>query len=207
MEMNKTLMLLLASDVFLLTGFGLMSPIFAIFIKDDLTGGTLVGAGIATAIFLIVKACVQIPFSRYIDNHDGRKKWLLIGTSILVLVPLIYIFAKDIKMIYLAQIIYGIGAGMAAASWLTIWSRHLDKNHEGFEWSVYSAAIGIGTGVTAMIGAIIAQLLGFRYTFGLVALLSLVGAIILLRLETKDELEQKELHMHYHSKRKLVNHH
>ena len=36
--MNKTIVLLIISDVFLLTGFGLMQPILSIFIKENLVG-------------------------------------------------------------------------------------------------------------------------------------------------------------------------
>ena len=37
------------------------------FIKDDLIGGTLFAAGIASAIFLIVHAILQIAFAYYFN--------------------------------------------------------------------------------------------------------------------------------------------
>ena len=39
--MNRTIILLTVSDIFLLTGFGLMQPILAIFIKENLIEGTI----------------------------------------------------------------------------------------------------------------------------------------------------------------------
>ena len=38
MQMNRTVKLLILSDIFILTGFGLITPILAIFIKDDIVG-------------------------------------------------------------------------------------------------------------------------------------------------------------------------
>ena len=44
--MNRIIKLLMISDVFVLTGFGLVQPILAIFIKDNLVGGTIFAAGL-----------------------------------------------------------------------------------------------------------------------------------------------------------------
>ncbi|HYD03057.1 MAG TPA: hypothetical protein VEC16_02045, partial [Alphaproteobacteria bacterium] len=77
--MNKTLYLLWFSDVVLLTGFGLVSPILAIFISRDIIGGSIMAAGVASALFLTVKAAIQIPFSRYVDSHKYKVLWLHIG--------------------------------------------------------------------------------------------------------------------------------
>lgn len=45
--MNRTMRLLLLSDIFVLTGFGLIQPILAIYINDGVvTGGTMLTAGL-----------------------------------------------------------------------------------------------------------------------------------------------------------------
>jgi hypothetical protein len=56
--MDKTILLLIVSDVFLLTGFGLMQPILSIFIKDNLVDGTVFAAGIAVMLFMLTKSLV-----------------------------------------------------------------------------------------------------------------------------------------------------
>lgn len=216
--MNKTLWLLLISDIFLLTGFGLIAPILSIFIKDNLYGGTIVGAGLAGALYLGVKAAVQVPFAKYVDTLQKKKKWLVIGTFAIASIPFIYMFAESIWAIFLAQVLYGIGAGISAASWLSVWSTHLDKHQEGFEWSTYSAIIGLGTGIAAFLGAVLAENIGFRATFAIVGALAVIGSIILLYLqeeaakptseltETK-KLRRKNVHsLHYHKHRKLLHH-
>ena len=95
--MNKTIRLLMMSDIFLLTGFGLIAPILAIFIKENLVGGTIFAAGFASTIFIVTKIIIQLPFSRYVDNHRDKVKWLIIGTFIIALVPFIYMFATNIN--------------------------------------------------------------------------------------------------------------
>jgi len=183
--MNKTIGLLIVSDIFVLTGFGLMQPILAIFIKENLVGGTIFAAGIASMIFMVTKSLVQLPLSRIVDRRERnfRKKFVVAGTFLLSAVPFIYIFSNHVNFIYVAQVIEGLGSGLAYPSWVGIWSRSSDINQRSFHWSLYSTLTGVGTGVAALIGAAIAELFGFAYTFLLVGLMSLFGCFILLGLE------------------------
>ncbi|MFH1064047.1 MAG: MFS transporter [Candidatus Woesearchaeota archaeon] len=191
--MNRTIKLLMLADIFIVTGFGLIDPILAIFIKENLAGGTIFMAGLASTLFLLVKCSVQLPFSKYVDKHDNKVKWLVIGAAICTTVPFIYMFATNIYHIFLAQFILGIGSGLTFPTWLGLWSINLDKKKESFEWSLYSTFTGIGTALTAAGGAAIAQFIGFRYTFALVGVLSLVGAVILFTLEKQKKSKNPTL--------------
>jgi len=202
--MNRTIKFLMLSDIFILTGFGLIAPILAIFIKENLTGGTIFAAGIASTIFLLVKSIIQLPFSKYVDSHDNKVKWLIVGTFLVSTVPFLYIFAKHIYFIYLAQVIYGIGYGFAYPTWLGLWSTHLDKKHESFEWSLYSTSVGIGVAITAAIGGAVAQFLGFTHTFSLAGIMTVTGFLVLFGLEKKNKKLEDVRVKHYHQKRKIT---
>jgi DHA1 family quinolone resistance protein-like MFS transporter len=190
MPMNRTIKLLMLSDVFGATAFGLIGPILAIFIKDNLTGGTIFAAGFASMLFLLTKSLVQLPFSRHVDKSSDKVKWLIAGTAIISVVPFVYIFATDVAHIYLAEILLGIGHGLAFPTWLGLWSINLDKGHESFEWSLYSTLTGVGAAITAAIGAAIAQFAGFTYTFVLVGITSIAGCGILLWLEAEKSIKE-----------------
>jgi predicted MFS family arabinose efflux permease len=197
--MNTTIKVLMLSDMFVLTGFGLIDPILAIFIKENLIGGTILAAGVASMLFLVTKSMLQLPFSRYVDRHDDKKKLLIMGTFLISVVPFMYIMARDITAIWMAQILYGIGSGMAYPTWLGLWSTHLDTRHESFEWSLYSTATSLGIGVVAIIGATIAEFVSFTYVFLLVGALSFMGCMSLFALERKEKLHKLHIH-HYHRK-------
>ena len=140
-------------------------------------------------MFIVTKSIVQMPLSRIVDRHKRsfRIKIVVVGTFIISVVPFIYIFSDHINLIYIAQIIEGIGSGMAFPSWMAMWTKNADINHRSFEWSLYSKLTGIGTGATALIGATIAQLSGFVYTFVIVGMMSLFGCFILIGLETQQK--------------------
>ena len=185
--MNKTIILLIISDVFVLTGFGLIDPILSIFIKENLVGGTIFAAGLASMAFLVTKNALQIPFSKLVDKHDRsfRIKILIIGTFVVSTVPIIYIFSNHVNFIYVAQVVHGLGSGLAFPSWVGLWSRNSEIKQKSCDWSVYSTLTGIGVGSAALIGANLAGFFGFVSTFIVVGGMSLLGCIILVCLELK----------------------
>ena len=204
--MNRTVKLLMLSDIFLITGFGLMGPILAIFIKEGITGGSIFAVGLASTVHIIVKSAVQLPFSRYVDSHKDKLKWLILGTFAMCAVPFIYMSATSIYHIFLAQIILGISGGLAFPTWLGLWSTNLDKKHESFEWSLYSTLVTLGSALAALIGGIISQSLGFKFTFFFVFIMAFLGAGVLFGLERKDKILPKVKFTHYHKKRKILEH-
>ena len=183
--MNRTMKLLMISDIFVLTGFGLIQPILAIYVNQDIVGGSVLTAGIASAIFMFTKSLVQLPFSKYLDTHGRKAKWLIFGTLLMALVPLIYLTSRSIYQVFLAELIYGIGSGLAYPTWLGLWSVNLEKGKESFQWSLYSTSTGIGMAATGAAGAAIADLTGFTTTFLLAGLMCGLGCLLLFYLERK----------------------
>jgi MFS family permease len=179
--MNRTLKLLIISDIFLLSGFGLIAPILAIFINGNLINGSIFSAGLASAIFLITHASLQLLFS-YKFNPKDRLWMLKLGTALIMLVPIGYILATNIYHIYIAEFIYGVGASFAYPAWFSLFSANLEKGKRGFQYSIYSAGVGIGTALTAAGGAWIAEKFNFKLVFILTGVCALIGLLILFRL-------------------------
>lgn len=206
MGMNRTIKLLMISDIFIFTGVGLFEPFLAVFVKETISGGTLFSAGIAGAIFLVTKSVLQLPFARYVDTHDDKVKWLILGTLLMCIVPIIFLFADSILIVYAAQALYGIGSALAFPTWLGLWSAHLDAHHETFEWSIYSTGIGIGTAISAAVGAGVADRYGFTATILLMELMLFVGFAFLFFLEWHAIAEKSVTAAQYHRQRR-ANHH
>lgn len=181
--MNRTIKLLIFSDIFVLTGFGLIDPILAVFIKDSLIGGSLVAVGTASTLFIVVKSILQVPFARHADRQEHKLFFLILGTALLAIVPLFYAFSTHIYHIYLAQIVHGVGSALAYPTWMGLFSSNLDKKRESFEWAFYETCVGVGTALAAYFGAQLASFIGFKNVFFVVGLLSAVGMIILFCLE------------------------
>lgn len=182
--MNKTLKLLIFSDIFVLSGFGLIAPILAIYIKDNLTGGTIIAAGIASAIFMITHALLQILFT-YKFNPKDRLWMIWLGTGLFVLVPIGYILSTSVYHMYIIEFIYGVAAAFAYPSWSSFFTSNLEKGKRGFQYAIYSSSVSIGTAITAGVGAWIAERIGFEWVFAITGVFALIGFFILLNLEKK----------------------
>ncbi len=179
--MSKTLKLLIISDILVYGALGFVGPILSIFIDKNLTGGGIFTAGLASTIYLITLSILQIIFS-YVFNPKDRLWMLWLGTGIIALVPIGYIFSTSILHLFIAEFFYGIGAAFAYPSWSSLFTSSLEKGKRGFQWSMYSSGLGIGTAITAAVGGLIAEKMSFKFVFLITSILALIGLFILFRL-------------------------
>ncbi|MBI4157581.1 MFS transporter [Candidatus Woesebacteria bacterium] len=180
--LNKILYVLIASDFIILSAYGFLSPVFAIFLTDRIIGGTLIVVGISEAIYLATKSIFQIPFSILIDKTEGERIdfWFLFAGSVIMSGSLfLYLFVSLPWHIYLISLIYGLGNALADSSWSGLFTRNIIRDRESFAWSFSSTVVDLGEAGAAVIGAIIAQFLGFDKLFVIVGSVSLVGTFLL----------------------------
>ena len=177
--MKKIIQLLILSDFFIITGFGLVNPILAVFINQNIIGGSIAAVGIATALFLLTKSLLQIVVSEKFNPRD-RNKLLLTGTFLISLVPFLYAFSSDIWQIYAIQILHGIGNALAFPAFIGLFTLNVSKKAPGLEWSIYSTYTSLGGGVAALLGGWIASSLGFKMAFLLQGVFVIIGFIVLL---------------------------
>lgn len=172
-------------DIMFFSAFGLIGPIFAIFVTNQIAGATIATAGFAATINLLTRALLQMPIARYIDRHKGEKDdflFMVFGSTLISVVPFIYLFVETPMHLYFAQVILGIGGALANPGWYAIFTRHIDKEKEGTEWTLENVGVGLAAAGAAAIGGILAERLGFYNLFLIVGILSLIGLIIQISL-------------------------
>ncbi len=184
---NSIIKFMIASDFVLNLGWGLLGPVFAIFIVQNITTGSTAEAakiaGFASLFYWVTKAIFQIPIGRYLDKNHGEKDdfWFMVmGTFIAGFIPLGYLFASAPWHIYLLQIIYAFGMSMMVPSWMAIFTRHIDKGKEALEWGAESTFLGLGAGIAGGIGGIVASKFGFNIVFLFVSGFTFLATFLLL---------------------------
>ncbi len=176
--MHKILRTLILSDLFLLGSFGLISPIFAVFMLQKIPAITITAIGVATAIQLITKSFFQILVGRWTDAEAGNKRelfTLFIGSIVMSMVPFGYIFSASLAHIYTLQFIYGLGSALIYPGWIVIFTRYTRDEKAGYEWSVYNTIISLGTAAAAFLGGYFAETFSFTPVFVAVGVLSFIG--------------------------------
>ena len=180
--LNKIIKVLMLSDFLITTAFGFLSPIFALFIIDKVHGGTIETVGYAAAFYWLAAVLTRLPIARRVDKTKSEKDdfyFMIIGSILIAIVPFLFIISTKIWHIYLIQMLQGLGYSLRLPGWFGMFTRHIDKGREGYEWSFESLVAGVGSGVTAALGGIIAAKLGFNVLFIFVGAISIFGSVVL----------------------------
>ncbi len=188
-RVNRVIRYLIISDFVLNFAFGLLAPVFAVFILKSIQGGSLTVIGLATTFYWISRTSTTVPLSKFMDRTNGERDefWFMIaGTLLISTIPLFYIFASLPWHIYLIQLVFGLSNSMAVPAWRILFTDHLDRGRTGYEWSLEDIAIGVSVGVSAYLGSVIAERFGFDVIFIMLAILGYLATILLL-LPIKDD--------------------
>lgn len=196
-NINRIVRVMVTSDLIMYSGWGLITPILAVYILDEIKGGNVEVAGIAVGIYWAVKAVVQVPLAHFLDKNHGEKDdyYSLIGGTILTsLTPIGFIFSTLPWHIYFFQVLHAIGMAMVVPSWAGIYTRHIQKRREAFCWGLDSSAISIALGFGGIAGGILAKMFGFTPIFIAVSLTGFASVFLLLMLGSKDILPKERIY-------------
>ncbi len=184
--MNLILRSLILASFMFESGFGLFGPVFAIFVTEQIAGGNVAVVGYAAGVYWILKSLLQIPVGRFLDKKRGELDdfWaLFVGHFLMGLVVFLYIFARAPIHIYGLHVLLAVGGALTVPSWYAMFMRHVDKNREGFEWSINSSlSFGLGTGGAGAVGGFLVKTYGFPPVFAAGAVLVWLSLILLLAL-------------------------
>ncbi len=189
---SKVIQIYIWWDLAINSAWGMLGPVFAIFLLQNIAVGNLVQgakvAGFATLCYWVTKAIFQIPIGIFLDDTRGETDdfWFyIIGTVITGLIPFGFLFSHVPWHIYVLEIIHGIGMSMVIPSSYAIFVRHVDKGKEAYEGSLDSTLLGLGAGIAGAIGGILAGYIGFKLIFVLTGVFTLVAAALVWPLKAQ----------------------
>ena len=187
-NVNPVIKFLILSDFLVWSSAQLFAPIFAIFIIDNLVGGEIEAVGLATAIFLIVKSIFEIPVGVFIDRTKSEKDDLyavVMGTAMMGVVFLFYSQISSVSELYVLQVLLGFSAAISYPGWCSIFTKHIDKQKEAFEWSLYDVFIGVGMAGASAVGGFLVNIYGFSLIFYIAAACNIFGSVLLLSIRNR----------------------
>ncbi|MDO8664932.1 MAG: MFS transporter [Candidatus Liptonbacteria bacterium] len=182
-KIGRIVKYLILVNLLFFAGWGLIEPIFAVFIVDNVAGATVVTVGIFAAIYWILKSVLQLPIARYLDKTPGEKDdfyALIFGLFLASISAFMFVLVHETWQLYAVQVLHSLAIALYIASWPALFSRHLDQDKVSFDWALDSSAIGLSAGFGGFFGGVIAQAFGFETVFLLVAFFSAASAMFLL---------------------------
>lgn len=181
-RLGRIVKYLILADLFFWGGWGLVNPIFALFIIDRVPGAAAFTVGAAMAVYWLVKSVWQIPVAVFLDKHEGERddfNALILGLTLAGFAALVFPLVGSAFWLFAVIVVQALAYGLYTPSWSAIFSRHLDKDHYAFDWSLDSTTVGVASGVAAFIGGAVSSWLGFDAVFILTGIASLGSAFLL----------------------------
>ncbi len=178
--LNRIISALIFADLSLLAGWGLVNPIMSVFLTEKIEGGSLAVVGVAVAIFWFTRSLLQVPIATYLDRKPGERDdfhALLLGLMIAATAAFLMPLAKTVTHIYLIEFIHAVAFSFYIPAWSTIFSHHVDPEHTALEWALDRSIGGIATGISGLLGGVVANAYGFNTVFVAAGILSLMGTI------------------------------
>ncbi|OJI99691.1 hypothetical protein ASPVEDRAFT_39068 [Aspergillus versicolor CBS 583.65] len=145
----------------------------------------------------MITSTVSQPFLGRLSDALGRKPLFLGTTAILSVATLWCSLATSIGSLIVARAVCGIGAGGTLLMGSIMMSDMIPVERRGIYLSYINVVIGIGAGLGATFGGVIAEAIGWRWEFGvqvppLLICLGIVGVVIPDNLGVVGEREPVE---------------
>jgi MFS family permease len=182
-KLNQIILLIIVSEFIIATADALIAPIYALFVTQDV-GAAAQAVGFSVAIYWVTKSILQLPIARYLDKNHGEidDYYSMVGGLLIVVVGnFLFYFATTVSHVYLIQFLLAVGNSFVVPPFYAIFTRHIDKNNEGFEWSLRSSfSLGAGTALGGALSGVLGAIIGFRSLFLINGLLMLMGWVGLI---------------------------
>ena len=174
--------ILLIENIMFEFGAGLYGPIYAIYTEK--LGGSILTAGIAWAIFLLVLGVCGFATAKYLDRYSLKK--MAIITSILHAVFIfLYVFVSHVWQLFALQLLLGLVGAINFPAWDAWFTKTQDPEKQGSSFALMHGTNNIGRGLAALIGSSVAFFLGFKMLFLVSSLFVLISTFLLFPLEEK----------------------
>ena len=178
-EINPIVKAYILSEVFLWSAWNFIIPIFAIFVVNEIQGGSVEVAAGSYSAYLISRVIFELIIGRFLTKRGDRLK-LLISIFGILLMSFSYLgfyFSENILLIFIFYALLGMGLGIASPAKNALFSMHLDKNKEATEWGIADGTIFICMALATALGGLFVHQFGFRPLFVLAAIVNVISTI------------------------------
>lgn len=162
------------------------------FINSDLSLNARMASWVPTS-YMLTTAVFQVPCARLADMY-GRRKTFILGVSVFVVFSIFCGLATSGFWLLIARVFTGIGSAMMFGTSAAILTSVVPPQKRGWAMGIISATVYMALAAGPLIGGLLTTLFGWAsifYTSAIVGGLVVVGAIILIKGEWKDEVKTK----------------
>lgn len=152
-------------------------PIFPVFAQS--VGASLATLGSYGSVSGAAMLILSLPLGRLSDRF-GRKKLMIPGLLLFVIVPLSYMIVKNPIQLYPIRIAYGLGTGLIFGNGFLLMSEISSPVFRSRAQGLYMTSMGLGFTLGPLIGGFAATFYGFKLSFIISGSLAVAALLLLL---------------------------
>jgi MFS family permease len=182
---NNVVKCLIAFDTSIVAAGALIAPVFAIFVVNNIVGGSAAVVGFATSIYMVSFSIARLTSAYYVDKKLSEKERValsVVGTLVVGTSFLLYVVASRPWHVYALQALNGIGTALRYSPIMSLFTRYIDKGRESFEWGLYAVSTSLGQAFAASVGGALVDELGFEAVFAITGGAIMVSSLTSLAL-------------------------
>lgn len=157
--------------------------IFALYITQNIPGGTAIHVGLVFGLYRIVRAFFAIPIGRFLDKHSGHidEYFSLLGSGFLVgITYMILFFASELWHVYLGITIIALGHAIDIGSWKILFYSNLPSDAKGEVIGIYTTIMQIVYALAIVAAGFVGETYGFEWTLLFAGIMTILSSIMLL---------------------------
>jgi len=178
---NRQNKYLIISNLSFYGTFGLLFPIFPIFLREKIPGMNIQNIATTIAIFLFFKALFTWIFTQYLYQKNTKKRALLkniLGSILFTIATWLYTQASNIESIFFIQIIFSISFALTIPSWNYLIETSVKKQYILSFYKLHATSLTLILASMSIIGGFIAYNFNFQTLFYTMTILSFGISII-----------------------------
>lgn len=183
---GKNFWVLCLSMFFFMTSFNLIIPELNGFITK------LDGAAYKSLIITLftISAAISRPFSGKLSDNIGRKRVMMIGMLVTVLVSLLYPLSFSVFFFLGLRFLHGFSAGFFPTGATALLTDILPAEKRGTGMGIWGAIISLGIGTGQGLGSIISNAIGINSLFIIASFCAILSGLLLIKV--RETLKNKK---------------
>ncbi len=160
-------------------GLGIVSPLLPVYARE--LGANAVVIGTMYSSFSIART-IFTPVFGLASDRVGRKFFIVFGLIAYSFVALLYALSKSPEDLVIVRFFHGLCSAMVIPSAMAYVGQIAPEGREGRVISSFNIALLAGIGFGPFMGGIISDLMGIRYAFFFMAILTALAFFLSLRI-------------------------
>ncbi|WP_457549228.1 MFS transporter [Archaeoglobus sp.] len=158
-------------------GLGIVAPLMPIYAKD--LGATTLMLGVIYSSFSTARALFT-PIVGFLSDRLGRKFFILTGLALYSILSVFYMIARTPEDLVVIRFFHGLSSAMVIPSAMAYVGHLAERGREGKAISTFNVSFLLGIGLGPFLGGVIKDVLGIRFAFAFMSVLTALSFLIVL---------------------------